>query len=235
MVNTIEERIKLIKSDIYEVAKRCGRSPQSIKLMGVSKYHPVEAMLEASEFVDYLGENKVQEAGLKREKWPTTNKTPVHLIGHLQKNKARKALDIFDLIESVDSVSLAERLDRILVEAERTKYPVYVEVNMSGEESKSGVSPENAEELISYVLQKCSSLRLEGLMTIAPNTDDEIAIRNSFIKLRKLRDDMEKKYAVKIPELSMGMSGDYRIAIEEGSTIVRIGTAIFGKRNYQNQ
>ena len=232
MVNGIKERIALIRAEIREAAEKCGRNPGDIKLMGVSKYHPLDKMLEASGYVELLGENKVQEAADKKASWPEENKTPLHLIGHLQRNKARKALEIFDLIESVDSPELALTLNRILGETGRTGYPVYAEINMSGEESKSGAAPESASELIRTIIKECPHLVLEGLMTIATHTDNEEDIRKSFISLRELRDKTEAEYEISIPELSMGMSGDYRIAIEEGSTIVRIGTAIFGAREY---
>ncbi|MEG1641761.1 MAG: YggS family pyridoxal phosphate-dependent enzyme [Synergistaceae bacterium] len=232
MVEEIKENIKQIRKHITEIAKKSGRDPEEIKLMGVSKYHPIEKMILASSEVNLLGENKIQEASEKREKWPKENKTPWHLIGHLQRNKARKALEIFDLIESVDSLELAQTLNRILKETNRTQYPIYIEVNTSGEENKSGIPPQEMEGLAEYILEKCPLLKIQGLMTIGPNSDDTEKIRKSFSDLREMKKELEKKHDIKIPELSMGMSGDYPIAIEEGSTLIRVGTAIFGQREY---
>ena len=233
MVNSIRDNIMEIKAQIAAAAEKSGRGTHEIKLMGVSKYHPLEMMIEASPYVDILGENKVQEAHEKRLGWPVDNKRAWHLIGHLQRNKARKALEVFDLIESVDNLDLARILDRILAESDTAAYPIYIEVNMSGELTKNGVEPCEAESLAERVIEYCPRLSVEGLMTIGPNTDDEAAIRESFVNLRELRDTMRIKTGLSLPELSMGMSGDYKTAIEEGSTIVRIGTSIFGTRIYK--
>ncbi len=233
MVDDIRRNVYEIREQIEAAAEAGGRSPHDIKLMGVSKYHPLEMMLEASQFVDLLGENKVQEAQSKRLGWPADNKTPLHLIGHLQRNKARKALETFDVIESVDTLDLARVLDRILAESEASAYPIFIEVNTSGELTKSGVEPEYAESLAENIAKYCPRLSVEGLMTIGPNTDDSASVRAAFVVLRGLAESVRKNTGLKIPELSMGMSGDFKIAIEEGSTIVRVGTAIFGKREYK--
>lgn len=230
MVN-IGGNVAAVMEKIDAAARARALCPEKIKLMAVSKRHSLEEMLCASEYVPLLGENRVQEAQAKRAGWPSGNKTPWHLIGHLQRNKARKALELFDVIESVDSFETARVLDRILKENGREGYPVYIEVNMSGEPSKNGVEPESALPLLENILGSCHGLSVEGLMTVGPLTDNEYAVRKAFAGLRLLRDIMRRASGLPLPELSMGMSGDYIAAVEEGSTIIRVGTAIFGPRN----
>ena len=231
MVDHIDRNIIDIREKIRSAAKRSGRDPAEIKLMGVTKTHPVEYILSAAPKLDIIGENRVQEASDKRSKWPSEIRTPWHLIGHLQRNKARKALEIFDLIETVDSLDIARMLDRILAETDSSGFPVYLEINMSGELTKSGVAPQEAASLLERVMQYCPRLSVEGLMTIGPNTEEEREIRGAFEGLRLLRDGLASGSGLPLRELSMGMSGDYEIAVEEGSTIVRVGTGIFGKRS----
>jgi len=230
VVDLINDNIAEIRERISSAAKKSGRAHEDIKLMGVSKFHPVDMMIAASAGVDLLGENRIQEAAEKRTVWPPENRTPWHLIGHLQRNKARKALEIFDLIESIDSLDLARMLDRILAETGISGFPVYIEVNMSGELSKDGIEPQETVRLIDRILAYCPRLSVEGLMTIGPNTDDADSVRKAFSGLRELRDRLKPMCGLSLNELSMGMTGDYEIAIEEGSTIVRIGTGIFGAR-----
>jgi pyridoxal phosphate enzyme (YggS family) len=156
------------------------------------------------------------------------------MIGHLQRNKARRAVELFDCIQSVDSFELASTLERALAgkfgEGVRD-CPIMVEVNVSGEESKQGVPPGKSFALIEEIAVKCPHIKIEGLMTIGPLGGGAKAAGESFASLRKLRGEMREKFGLAMPHLSMGMSGDYAIAIEEGSTIVRIGTAIFGARH----
>ena len=228
----IKRNVEEIRSRMEAAAQRSGRNAGDVRLMGVSKFHPLEMMKEASAFVDLLGENRVQEAEGKRAGWPAENKTPWHLIGHLQRNKARKALAIFSVIESVDSLDLARMLDRILAETNAVPYVIYLEVNMSGEASKSGMAPTDAERILDQIRDYCPHLSVEGLMTIGPNVDDADSVRRSFVNLRELREKLRSSAGLALPELSMGMSGDFEAAIEEGSTIVRVGTAIFGPRVY---
>lgn len=230
MVDFIDQNILDVRERIRSAAKRSGRDPAGIKLMGVSKTHPVEYMLSAAAKLDILGENRVQEAADKRLKWSSEGSTPWHLIGHLQRNKARKALEVFDLIETVDSLDLARMLDRILAETDGYDFPVYIEINMSGELTKSGAIPQETSSLLERVMEYCPRLSVRGLMTIGPNTDDRGEIRKAFEGLRLLRDDLRSVSGLSIDELSMGMSSDYEIAIEEGSTIVRVGRGIFGSR-----
>ncbi len=209
---------------------RSGRDLSEIRLMGVSKTYPVEYMLSAASKVDILGENRVQEAADKRLAWPSSERTPWHLIGHLQRNKARKALEVFDLIETVDSLDLARMLDRILGETNEQGFPVYMEINVSGELTKSGAAPEEAASMLERIMTYCPRLSVEGLMTIGPNTENDQDIRKAFEGLRLLRDRLSKVSGLPLYELSMGMSNDFETAIEEGSTLVRVGTGIFGVR-----
>jgi pyridoxal phosphate enzyme (YggS family) len=222
----IAENLKEVQARISAAAERVGRDPSAIKLVAVSKTHPVEVLREAiAAGAHVLGENKVQEAeekilelGRQAAEW--------HLIGHLQSNKARKAVQLFDVVHSVDSVELAERLERICEGEKRESLSVLAQVDLAGEETKSGLSEEDLPTLIDY-LRTCKRLRFEGLMVLPPFFDDPEATRPYFQRLRRLRDEM-------IPggELSMGMSHDFEVAIEEGATVVRVGTAIFGQRQY---
>ena len=231
MVNLIEENIAQIRSRIAEAARKSGRRAEDIKLMGVSKFHPIEMMVEASSKVDLLGENRIQEASDKRNLWPEELNTPWHLIGHLQRNKARKALEIFSVIETVDSLDLARMLDRILAETDVISYSVFLEVNMSKEATKDGVDPLDAPYLAERIAEYCPRIAIDGLMTIGPHVDDEASVRNSFSGLRELRDKIRAAIGKDVPELSMGMSGDYEDAIACGATMVRVGSAIFGARH----
>ncbi len=235
----MQERIDGIREAIRTAASRAGRSESDIALIGVSKFQPVESLrLAVGCGIEILGENRVQERAEKHEKlakspeMATPAGEPVrwHMIGHLQRNKARKAVELFDCIESVDSVELAVALDRIVAEKNGARYPILIEVNTSGEAAKNGVPPEGCFALIESVLRDCGHLSVEGLMTIGPLSEDERAIRASFALLRSLAEDARTRFGIALPHLSMGMSGDYEAAIEEGSTIVRIGTGIFGPR-----
>ena len=228
---SIAENISFIRDNMEAAAKRSGRVPSDIALMGVSKYHTLSAMLEASPWLEMLGENKVQDAAKKRLGFPSDKLIPWHLIGHLQKNKVRKALEIFDVIQTIDSLELACTVERVLCETGKDGYPVLIEVNMSGEASKHGIKPIEAEYLLERMMVLCPHIAVTGLMTIGPNVDDALAIRKSFEGLRNIRDSLRGKFGLALTELSMGMSQDYETAIEEGSTIVRIGSAIFGARD----
>lgn len=230
MVNAVEPRFLSIRNRIADAAAQAGRKPDDIRLVAVSKNHTVEEMVSVAEFpVDAFGENRVQEAQTKREAWPGVASPEWRLIGHLQKNKARKALELFDAVDSVDSIALAYHLDRIAGEKERV-LPILLEVNTSGEASKNGVAPGDLPALVEMVLTRCSSLRLDGLMTIGPLSMEEGPTRRAFESLRKLREAQEERFSVSLKELSMGMSGDFEWAILEGSTMVRVGTALFGPR-----
>ncbi|MGC9372284.1 MAG: YggS family pyridoxal phosphate-dependent enzyme [Thermovirgaceae bacterium] len=227
---SVAERIATIKSGIDETLFRSGQTKRHVRIVAVTKTRTVEEMVEAARSgVDAIGENRVQEALDKYAKWPEDVRVRWHMVGHLQRNKARKALEIFSCIQSLSRRRLADTLER-LVEETNKDLPVLIEVNISGEESKHGVDPALAEGLAEYVLGSCSRLKLEGLMGIAPFTQDERAVRNSFARLRILRDKLRARLGVPLPTLSMGMSGDYLSAVAEGSNMVRIGSAIFGGR-----
>ncbi|MBR0151579.1 MAG: YggS family pyridoxal phosphate-dependent enzyme [Synergistaceae bacterium] len=215
---------------IERAREKSGRSDK-IYFAAVSKTRTVDEMKAAEKFtfIDFFGENRVQEAESKRKSYGQS-RIPWRLIGHLQANKARKALEVFDTIDSIDTPALAERLGRIANELGRV-IPVLIEVNTSGEESKSGVDPENFMPLLDAVISQ-QNLRLDGFMTVGPITDDEAEIRRAFASLRRLSEDARKKSGLPLPIVSMGMSGDFESAILEGSTLVRIGTLLFGPRDY---
>jgi pyridoxal phosphate enzyme (YggS family) len=205
-----------------------GRRGSEIELMAVTKTRAVEEMLEAASLVDVLGENRVQEAASKKQDWPGSVKIAWHLIGHLQSNKVRKALSVFDGLDSVDSVGLALTVERIAAETDRV-VPVLLEVNTSGEAAKTGVAPEKFQELLDCTLG-CPHMRLDGLMTIGPLTEDEAKVRRAFARLREMALEARLKSGLSLSVLSMGMSDDFEWAILEGSTRVRVGTALFGAR-----
>jgi pyridoxal phosphate enzyme (YggS family) len=227
----LRERLAEVRRSIEKSALDAGRDPALVKLVAVSKTHATETLRRAIEAgVQDLGENRVQEAdekiselGRESARW--------HLIGHLQANKARRAVALFDVIHSLDSVSLARRLERLCEELGREELPVLIQVELGNEATKSGVSEQELPELVKAV-KGCSSLRLVGLMTLPPFLEDVELVRPYFRRLRELRDRLHERgaFASGEGELSMGMSHDYGVAIEEGATIVRVGTAIFGER-----
>lgn len=225
----IIERISKVRERIRAAAERAGRNPEEIELVAVSKGFPANAIREAVDAgVTKIGENRVQEAEPK-----ITALGPIcewHMVGHLQTNKVKKALQLFDVIQSVDSLHLAEEIQKRAGMMDR-RVPVLVEVNTSGEPSKSGFSPEQTLAAI-RLLARLDRLQIRGLMTIGPLTDDEQAIRRSFRTLRQLRNVIAQEQidGVQMNVLSMGMTDDFEIAVEEGSTMVRIGRAIFGER-----
>lgn len=228
---TIRDNILRTKERIAAAALRSGRTAGDITLVAVSKFQPIESLCSAVECgVKLLGESRVQEAEEKRLKW--RGEKPVwHMIGHLQRNKARKALAVFDCIESLDSADLAEALERVLAEMPgKCPFPVFVQVNTSGELTKNGVSLGETSDLFDMIINNCPSLSIEGLMTIGPIEGGESSVRKSFSRLRELRDSMRESTGLPLRHLSMGMSGDFEWAIEEGSTFIRVGTGIFGIR-----
>ena len=224
---TIAQRILLTREEIAEATSIAGRSKDEITLVAVTKTRSVPEMLESEPLVDALGENRVQEAYTK--KCEAIWNKPWRLIGNLQKNKIRKALEIFDTIDSVNSVELAYALQRILLEKNDRILPVLIEINTSEEDSKTGVPLDDVSYIADAVLD-CKNLRLEGFMTMAPFTQNESLVRKSFAKLRQITEEFRVKTGLPLPTLSMGMSSDFRLAILEGSTLVRIGTALFGSR-----
>jgi pyridoxal phosphate enzyme (YggS family) len=230
-VADIQQNLATIRDKIAKAAGRAGRNPSQITLMAVTKNVPAEAIAEARRAgVLHMGENRVQEAAEKRQelthKHPACADIPWHMIGHLQSNKSKKAVDLFHSVDSVDSFALAERLDRDAAAAGRL-LPCLVEVNIGGEASKSGMAPS---ELPPFLDQAAAlkNVTIEGLMVIPPRAAGPEAARPFFAKARALFE--KNKFQTETPVLSMGMSGDFEVAIEEGSTLVRIGTALFGAR-----
>ncbi|NNF08083.1 MAG: YggS family pyridoxal phosphate-dependent enzyme [Candidatus Eisenbacteria bacterium] len=227
-----QSRLQQVLHRIHSAAEAAGRDPAGVKLLAVSKVFPAEAVVRMALLGQTrFGENRVQEAVRKipevHSQWDGTL-LEWRLIGHLQRNKAKAALDVFTHIDSLDSVRLAEALDAEL-EKRETSLPVLLQFNCSGETSKGGFEPENWEEAAEAVATK-SSLRVTGLMTIGANTGDPEDARDAFRKLVEIQDRLQQKWGRRLPDLSMGMSGDLEIAVEEGSTMVRVGTALFGAR-----
>jgi len=228
----IAENLRTIEEKIRDAAMRAGRKAGEIKLVAVSKTVGIEKIEEAiNAGITLLGENRVQEAAKKIQdlKFKIQRSVEWHMVGHLQKNKAKLAVRLFDLIHSLDSLELAERLNQYAMQADKVQR-VLVQVKLSEEETKHGIPVDQAVRLIEQV-QSLEHLRIDGLMTLPPYFDDPEDVRQYFRRLREFRDDLQGRgYA--LPELSMGMSHDFEVAIEEGATMVRIGTAIFGKRYY---
>jgi PLP dependent protein len=229
---SIADNISQIRRRMATVALRAGRQPGEIALMAVSKTMPAECIREAFEAGQRLfGENRVQEFQAKHAELGAASPAEFHLIGHLQSNKAAKAAELFQSFDSVDSLRLAERLDAA-ASALGKKLLILVEVNVGGEEAKSGLGPESAE--LAHILDAAPRLRnldICGLMTVPPFTENPEGARPYFRQLRELRDRLTAQTKLSLPELSMGMSHDFEVAIEEGSTCVRVGTAIFGVRD----
>lgn len=223
----IKENLAEIRESIAAAARKAGRRAESVKLIAVSKTFPPEAVQSAYNAGQRrFGENRVQELARKTAALPED--TEWHMIGHLQSNKASLALENATYIHTVDSVKLLKKLDRIAGELGRSP-KILLEINISGEESKFGAAAEAAAELVKNALE-CENIRVAGLMTMAPFAASESELRFVFGSLRRLRDALQNKFGLSLPELSMGMSGDFEIAIEEGATMVRIGTSIFGRR-----
>jgi len=232
---SIPDNLARIRERMASVARRSGRDPADVKLMAVSKTFPAEAIRRAYDAGQRLfGENRVQEYAGKAESLRDLPGFEMHLIGHLQSNKARKAAELFAAIDSVDSLKLAERLNASAADLGR-ELPVLIEINIGGEEVKAGVAPDSAElEDLLASASRFTDLQICGLMTVPPFTDDPEGARPFFRRLRELRDQIAARNlpGVTMDELSMGMSHDFEVAVEEGSTCVRIGTAIFGAREY---
>lgn len=221
------EHLAGVEQRISAACARANRERASVMLVAVSKNHPAESVNEAVRLgVSIFGENRVQEAKVKiptcsgRARW--------HLIGHLQTNKARDAVHLFDMVESVDSLHLAEELNRRAEQAAKT-LPILLQANIAAEATKFGYKPEQLRADLDAI-NGLSNLEIHGLMTMAPWTPDPERVRPVFRELRELKEQCEQKLGAPLPHLSMGMSGDFEVAIEEGATLVRIGTALFGPR-----
>ena len=217
-----------VRAKIAAACARAGRDPSDVEIVAVTKTHGAEVVQEAwNAGLRIVGENKVQEAAWKK---PASVTGPMwHLIGHLQSNKVRKALELFDFFHSVDTAALADRMNAIADDIGAAPH-ILLEVNVSGEKSKSGMRPEDVEPTVRHIMESCPRLTVEGLMTMAPFSENPEDARPYFRRLRELRDAVEKSLGVGLPRLSMGMSGDYEVAIEEGATWVRLGTVLFGER-----
>jgi PLP dependent protein len=229
----LRENFARIEEQIASACRAAGRSRGEVTLVAVSKVHPVSAILAAQALgIRVFGENRVQEFQEKRPQLPLEG-SEFHLIGHLQSNKAAKAAEIFSAVDSLDSVALAEKLDQAAVRLGR-RLPVLVEIKLSPEESKEGLEPSSPE--LARLLERLpefSGLKMRGLMTVPPYLRDMVAVQPYFRELRVLRDRLAAEYPrVSFAELSMGMSHDFPAAIAEGATQVRIGTALFGPRQY---
>lgn len=227
----LKENLAAVEHNVAEACKRAGRAREEVTLIAVSKTKPVEMLEEIyGERVRDFGENKVQEMCGKMDVLPTDIKW--HMIGHLQRNKVKYIIDRVSLIHSVDTYRLAEEIN-IQAKKHGIIVPILVEVNIAGEESKFGTSAEDAILLVEDI-SKLENVRIEGLMTIAPYVEDPEDNRLYFRKIKQLSVDITNKNIdnVSMKILSMGMTGDYEVAIEEGSTMVRVGTGIFGERVY---
>jgi PLP dependent protein len=236
-VTLLQENLERIDAAIEQACVHAGRSRSSVEFMAVSKTYPASTIAEAASLgLRCFGENRVQEFASKSEELASlrTNSDTglrVHLIGHLQSNKSTRAVELFDAIDSLDSLKLAERLNEAAARLNK-RLPVLIEVKLSTEETKAGLDPDSADtDQLLERLPDCAHLELRGLMTIAPWGVPEDQTRACFRALRNVRD----RWAASNPRLnfdvlSMGMSGDFPIAIEEGATRIRIGTALFGKR-----
>ena len=223
----IAENLARVREQIAQAATRTRRAVEDIELVAIAKKHDAERIRQAVEAGQTLfGESRVQEARAKIPELPSNLRW--HFVGHLQKNKIRHALSLFELFHSVDSLALARDMNRI-AEEEGLHLCVLLEVNVAGEGSKFGFQPEKLCEEMESLLA-LPRLSIEGLMTIPPLAEKAEASRKYFVDLRELRDGLEKEFAMKLRHLSMGMTNDFAVAVEEGATLVRVGTAIFGER-----
>ncbi|MGH7740483.1 MAG: YggS family pyridoxal phosphate-dependent enzyme [Candidatus Eiseniibacteriota bacterium] len=231
--DALRQRLERLRGRMADAARRAGRDPSGVRLIGASKTVAAEVLIEAVRcgLMD-LGENRVQEAEAKIDRVLAASegvRPRWHLIGPLQSNKAARAARQFDRVHSIDRPEIAHALARHAAAAGR-RLPVLVEVNVSGESSKFGVAPTQLDALVREVAA-CRELTLDGLMTLGPRPQPGTDARPAFARLRELRDRAEQAAGVRLAELSMGMSGDFEAAIEEGSTMVRVGTALFGARS----
>jgi pyridoxal phosphate enzyme (YggS family) len=227
---SIADNLANLHERIAETCRRANRAESDVALMAVSKVHPVEVILEAYAAGQRLfGENRVQEFQEKSKRVSELAGARFHLIGPLQSNKTNRAAELFDSVDTVDSLKIAQRLNNAAA-ALGKKMPVLIEVKLSPEESKHGLAPDELPGLLT-ALEPLGSIKAVGLMTVPPWSEDAETARPYFRELRQLRDEAQKAHPA-ITQLSMGMSNDFVVAIEEGSTCVRVGTALFGKREY---
>ena len=227
-MSSILDNLERVREQMASAAANSGRSVNDVELVAISKTHPAEKVREVVEAGQTLfGESRVQEARAKITELSSNIRW--HFVGHLQKNKVRQALPLFEMIHSVDSLALAQDINRIA--EEEGLYPrVLLEVNVAGEGSKFGFAPDDLREQME-VLLALPRLSIEGLMCIPPLAVESEDSRKFFVQVRELRDSLEKEFNMKLPQLSMGMTQDFLIGIQEGATLVRVGTAIFGERS----
>ena len=227
-MSSVAENLERVREQVAEAAAKVGRAVDEIQLIAISKTHDAEKVRAAYGAGQTLfGESRVQEARAKIPELPSNLRW--HFVGHLQKNKIRHALPLFELFHSVDSLALAQEMSRIADE-EGMHPRVLLEINVSGEGSKFGFKPETVRAEMESLLA-LPRLSIDGLMTIPPLAEKAEASRKFFVQLRELRDGLESEFQMKLPRLSMGMTNDFAIAVEEGATLVRVGTAIFGERS----
>jgi pyridoxal phosphate enzyme (YggS family) len=221
------ENLERVRAQMAEAAKKSGRNVEDVDLVAISKTHEAERVREAVEAGQTLfGESRIQEARIKIPELPSSLRW--HFVGHLQKNKIRHALPLFELFHAIDDVDLARQMERTA--AEGGMHPrVLLEVNVAGEGSKFGFGPDTLRKQMEALLA-LPRVTVEGLMCIPPLAEEPEHSRRYFVQLRELRDSLEKEFNLKLPHLSMGMTNDYTVAVEEGATLVRVGTAIFGER-----
>jgi len=224
---SIAENLERVREQITQAAAKAGRPVNEIELVAITKTHPAEKVREAVEAGHTVfGESRIQEARAKIPELPSN--LHWHFVGHLQKNKIRHALRLFELFHGVDSLALAQEMNRIA--AEEGMHPrILLEINVAEEGSKFGFKPESLRAEMESLLT-LPRLSIEGLMCIPPLADEAGASRKYFVQLRELRDSLEKEFGLTLPHLSMGMTNDFPVAVEEGATLVRVGTAIFGER-----
>lgn len=228
----LQTRIAEVRQKIAAAVRKSGRAAESVKLVAVSKTHPAAVVSQAIDLgLTDFGESRVQEAEGKIATVGWHSNARWHLIGHLQANKVRRAVNLFDVIHSLDSISLAQRLERACIESGREELQVLIQVDLAGETTKSGIPLAELPEL-AKVVSDCSRLKLTGLMILPPFFDDPESVRPFFRRLKDLRDELQAGglFAGNSGELSMGMTHDFEVAVEEGATILRVGTAIFGER-----
>jgi PLP dependent protein len=226
-MTSVAENLERVREQIAGAAAKGGRAVDEIELVAITKTHPADKVREAIEAGQTLfGESRVQEARAKIPELPSVLRW--HFVGHLQKNKIRHALPLFELFHSVDSLALAQDMNRIANE-EGLHPRVLLEVNVAGEGSKFGFKPQTVRAEMESLLA-LARLSIEGLMCIPPLAEEAEPSRAVFVQLRELRDALEKEFDLKLPQLSMGMTNDFMVAVEEGATLVRVGTAIFGER-----
>ena len=223
---------QISQKNLQEIKKNIQKhspTPQKVKIIAVTKTYNHTAILSALENKIFnIGENKIQETKEKLEKKQKPKKLNIHLIGHLQSNKAKHAVKLYDVIQTVDSIKIANKINQEAKKINK-KQTIYIQINISKNSKQKGINPKETEKIIREI-QKLTNIAIKGMMAIGPNTKNKQTIIKAYKKIKKLKEKQEKKFNLKALELSLGMSEDYKYALQEGATIIRIGTKIFGKR-----